>query len=67
MFAFPWLVLILVLVLAAVVLIEATGALRALVAEHHLHLVRFSLRILAVVTFVELVVVLVWGLFLRPR
>jgi hypothetical protein len=67
MVVFPWLVLVLVLVLVGAALLEASGALRALAREHRLHFVHLSVRALAVVALVELVIVLVWGIFLRPR
>jgi hypothetical protein len=64
---FPWLVLILVLVLVAELVLATPGALRSARAEHRLRLARPTLRALVIVTTVELALILVWGLVLRPR
>ena len=67
MVLFPWLLLILLLLLLAEVLIVSSGALRALAREHHLTFARPAMRLVIALTLLELAVVLVWGLVLRPR
>jgi hypothetical protein len=64
---FPWIVLILVLVLLAGLVVDTPGALRGLVSERRLRFARPAVRAVVAVTLVELVIVLLWGLFLRPR
>jgi hypothetical protein len=67
MTVFPWLVLILVLLLVAELIMITPGALRGMVAERRLRVVRPTIRTVMILTAVELVIVLAWGLFLRPR
>ena len=67
MVLFPWLFLILILALVAELLIVLPTAIRSLWAEHHIRLSRPSTRIVAALTLLELLLVLVWGLFLRQH
>ena len=64
---FPWLVLILILVLVAELVLVTPGALRNARAEHRLRFARPTVQALIIVTAVEFALILVWGLFLRPR
>ncbi len=66
MLAFPWLTLILLLALVAALLSVVAGALDTLVKERRARVVRPPLRLLVVLTGIELLLVLLWGLVVRP-
>lgn len=67
MVAFPWLVGILILALLAELVLLGAESLTGSIRERRRRLVRPSRRAILALTIVEIVLVLVWGLFLRPH
>ena len=67
MTAFPWLITILLLVLLAWLLLSVCETCAYSVRERRLRLTQPTLRLILAVAVLELVLLLVWGLFLRPR
>ena len=67
MLFFPWVFLVLVLTLVAELMAVLPGAVRSLLVEHRVYLHRPTARTVALLTLVELLIVLIWGLLLRPR
>ncbi|MBI4496432.1 MAG: hypothetical protein HY689_00820 [Chloroflexi bacterium] len=63
---FPWLFLILVLLLVAELSVLIPVALRGLVTERRVRLAQPSVRLLLALTLAELLIVLVWGLIILP-
>ena len=67
MTAFPWVFTILLLILLAWLLLSACQTCAYSVRERRLRLTRPTLRLILAFAVLELVVLLAWGLFLRPR
>ena len=67
MVIFPWLILILLLALVAWLALTLAESCAGTIREHRLRLIRPALRLILVLTIAELLLVLAWGLFLRPR
>jgi hypothetical protein len=65
--AFPWLLTILVLVLVAWLVLALCESGAQSVRARRLQLTRPTVRLILIVAIVELVLLLAWGLFLRPR
>jgi hypothetical protein len=64
---FPWLVLIVALVIGTMLLLEATDAGRSWVREHRFHLHRPRMRTVAILTAIEVIAILVWGFLVLGR
>jgi hypothetical protein len=67
MIVFPWLALVVGLVIGTILLLEATDAGRTWVREHRFHAHRPRMRTVAVLTAIEVAVVLLWGLIVLGR
>ena len=67
MTAFPWLMTILLLLLVAWLVLSVCETCACSVRERRLRLTQPTLRLILAVALVELVLLLAWGLFLRPR
>jgi hypothetical protein len=67
MVLFPWLIAILLLVIIAQVVLMAIGSTAGSVRERRMHVRRPERRAIVALVLVELVVLLAWGLMLRPR
>lgn len=63
---FPWLFLILVLLLLAELLVLIPVALRGLLMEHRIRIAHPSARLLLALTAAQLLIVLVWGALVLP-
>jgi hypothetical protein len=64
---FPWLILILLLIVFAWLVLSVCGTCGGLVRERRFRLTRPALRMILALTLLEFVLVLAWGLVLRPR
>jgi hypothetical protein len=64
---FPWLALVIALVIGTVLVLEASDAGRTWVREHRFHVHRPRMRTVALLTAIEIAVVLVWGLVVLGR
>lgn len=67
MIVFPWLALIVGLVIGTVLVLEATDAGRTWVREHRFHAHRPRMRTVALLTVIEILVILAWGLLMLGR
>ncbi len=67
MVAFPWLITIILLVILAQLILIASGTFGDSLRARRLRRHRPTRRAIAVLAVVELVLLLVWGLVLRPR
>ncbi|MBI4348357.1 MAG: hypothetical protein HY553_16060 [Elusimicrobia bacterium] len=67
MILFPWLVLLVALVIGTILVLEASDAGRSWVREHRFHAHRPRMRTVAILTAIEVVVILVWALVLLGR
>ena len=67
MTAFPWLFTIVLVLLVAWIVLSTCQTCAYSVRERRIRLTQPTLRLILAVAVVELVLLLVWGAFLRPR
>ena len=67
MTAFPWVLTILLLLLLAWLVLSVCETGACSIRDRRLRLTQPTLRLILAVALVELVLLLAWGLFLRPR
>jgi hypothetical protein len=67
MILFPWLVLLVALVIGTTLVLEASDAGRSWVREHRFHAHRPRMRTVVILTAIEVVIILAWAVVLVGR